>query len=193
MSAPLRREPVGVGEVWEELHTPLLGFILAHVRDRDLAEDLLQDVMMRVHRHADEVHRVAAIDAWVHQIARNAIVDHYRRAVVRRELPSGIEPRSERPEAAAIGGDPSGELAACVRPLLARLSPAHRQALELTELGGLTQTAAAEQLGLSTSGMKSRVQRARAELKDVFVACCDIELDGHARVTGYRPQGDACL
>ena len=153
MSISLPREPIGVGEVWEELHTPLLGFILAHVRDRDLAEDLLQDVMVRVHRHADEVERVAAFDAWVHQIARNAIVDHYRRAVVRRELPSGIEPRSELPDdVEASGGDSGRKVATCVRLLLTRLSPAHRQALELTELGGLTQRLPRSSLGCRPPG-----------------------------------------
>jgi hypothetical protein len=86
---------------------------------------------------------MAAVDARVQQIARNAIVNQYRRAVMRREPPSRIEPRRELPaEAEASAGDPGGDVAACGGPLLARFSPAHRQALKLTEPGGLTQRAA---------------------------------------------------
>ena len=86
-----------------------------------------------------------------------------------------------------------GELTACLEPLLARLSPAHREALQLTDLDGLTQAEAGARLGLSTSAMKSRVQRARDQLRDQFVDCCDIHLDRRGGVIDYQPRGgDGC-
>jgi RNA polymerase sigma-70 factor, ECF subfamily len=62
----------------------------------------------------------------------------------------------------------------------------------LTELDGVTQAEAAARLGLSTSGMKSRVQRARAQLKDLLADCCEIELDRRGGVTAYRPRRRPC-
>jgi RNA polymerase sigma-70 factor, ECF subfamily len=62
----------------------------------------------------------------------------------------------------------------------------------LTELEGITQAAAAAQLGLSTSGMKSRVQRARAQLRELLVECCEIELDRRNRVTRLEPRSEPC-
>jgi RNA polymerase sigma-70 factor, ECF subfamily len=62
-------------------------------------------------------------------------------------------------------------------PLLGRLPDAYRTALELTDLGELTQDQAAAQLELSTSGMKSRVQRGRRMLRDEVIKCYRIELD----------------
>jgi hypothetical protein len=84
------------------------------------------------------------------------------------------------------------ELAACLGPLLERLPPLQRDALALTEMEGLTQARAAAQLGLSISGMKSRVQRGRAQLKELLTACCEIELDRRGGVRSYRPRNGTC-
>ena len=84
--------PPDAEAIWEEFHRRLLGFIARRVSDRDSAEDILQEVMLRIHRHAGELEHSAAVGGWIHQIARNAIIDHYRRAPVRRERPAGIEP-----------------------------------------------------------------------------------------------------
>jgi RNA polymerase sigma-70 factor, ECF subfamily len=158
LSPPSRSEPLGAEAVWRDFHTRLLGFIARRVRDRDSAEDILQDVMLRIHRHAGELERSSAVGAWVHQITRNAIADHYRRASGRRERPSGID--VDRQQQLVLEDAPEelrSELAACLGPLLERLPPLQRDALALTEMEGLTQARAAAQLGLSTSGMKSRV------------------------------------
>jgi RNA polymerase sigma-70 factor (ECF subfamily) len=179
--------------IWQEFHESLLGFIDRRVRSHETAEDILQHVMLRIHRHAPGVERAEAVGAWVHEIARNAIADHYRSARVRRELAAGIdldqEPAGE-PEAEAP--DLRSELAACIAPLLKRLPPIYRQALTLTEVEGLTQAEAAARVGISPSGMKSRVQRARRKLKRVLTDCCEVELDRRRSVTNYRPRRASC-
>jgi RNA polymerase sigma-70 factor (ECF subfamily) len=179
---------ISAAHVWEEFHASLLAFIARRVRDRDTAEDILQDVMLRIHRRAGELEHPAALGAWVHQIARNAITDHYRRAAVRREHPSGIELGDETPSSAPDLDMTRSEIAACLRPLLNQLTPVYRKALTLTELEGVAQTDAAARLGISTSGMKSRVQRGRAQLRELLVACCEINLDRRSRITSYRPR-----
>lgn len=82
--------------IWHEFHEGLLGFVERRVRSRETAEDILQEVMLRIHRQADGLERAEAVAAWVHAIARNAIVDHYRSARVRRELATGsaIDPET---------------------------------------------------------------------------------------------------
>ena len=186
-------EAIDAARVWDDFHQSLLAFIARRVRDRDTAEDLLQDVMLRIHRHAGELEHASAIGAWVHQIARNAITDHYRSATQRRERPIGIEVRDDEVfEPERVQDAARSEIAACLRPLLEKLPHAHREALTLTELGGLSQADAARQLGISASGMKSRVQRGRAQLKSLLVACCEIDLDQRAHVIGYEPRAGAC-
>ena len=56
-------------EVWQDFNQSLLAFIARRVRDRDTAEDILQEVMLRIHRHAGDLEEPSAVAAWVHQIA----------------------------------------------------------------------------------------------------------------------------
>lgn len=171
----------------------VLRFVARRVRSVEDAEDITQNVMLRLHRAERE--EIEQIEAWVHRVALNAIADHYRRAV-RRELPSGqaIEPPGlvERGPADADSDAPRRELAACLAPLIERLRPIYRQALELTDLDGRSQVDAAARLGLSVSGVKARVQRARQHLRVELLACCEVELDRRRRVTDVRSRGVPC-
>ena len=183
-----------VESVWRDLHDPLLRFITRRVPDRASAEDILQEVMLRLHRHADEISHVDSVSGWMHTISRNAITDYYR-AAARRELPVVNPTPTDEPDALGEYGPglPRGELIGCLEPLLARLPAASREALQLTDLDGLTQAEAGARLGLSTSGMKSRVQRARNQLRDQFSDCCDIHLDRRGGVIDYQSrEGGGC-
>lgn len=188
VSAQPRVAP-GAEAIWAEFHEELLGFINRRVRSRETAEDILQEAMLRIHRHVAAVEHADAVAAWVHQIARNAIADHYRSARIRREQASGLDVDQEPAgESETEAPDVRGELAACIAPLLRRLPPIYREALTLTEVEGLTQAEAAARVSLSPSGMKSRVQRARSQLKRVLIDCCEVELDRRRRVIDYRPR-----
>ncbi len=126
VSAQRQLESLDAEAIWQDLHARLLGFIARRVADRNSAEDILQDVMVRIHRHAAELEHAPAVGAWVHQIARNAIADHYRRASVRRERPAGIDlDRGEQPVLEDPSTEPRSELAECLAPLLKRLLPLH--------------------------------------------------------------------
>ena len=195
VNAHRQPEHLDAEAVWRDLHGPLLGFIARRVPDRASAEDILQEVMLRIHRHAGELKSAPAVGGWIHEIARNAITDHYRRAVVRRERPTGSEIDLDRPAPAVPEPGPAElrtELAACLDPLLAQLPAIYRDALRLTDLDGLTQADAAALIGLSTSGMKTRVQRARTQLKALFARCCEIELDRRGGIIDYQPNNDSC-
>jgi RNA polymerase sigma-70 factor (ECF subfamily) len=75
--------------------------------------------------------------------------------------------------------------------MLHELPPAARDALTRVDVDGQTHQQAADQLGLSVSGMKSRVQRARRQLKDLLQQCCTVGLDGSGAVATYRPTAQA--
>jgi RNA polymerase sigma-70 factor (ECF subfamily) len=179
-----------------ELHARVLGFVSRRVRSREDAEDIAQEVMLRIHRHSGELEHAERMGAWVHRIAANAIADHYRRPA-RRELPSGqagdvpevlVEPAWDEPDTDAL----RQELSRCLAPLLEHLPPIYREALELTEFEGMSQVEAAERLGLSISGMKARVQRARGQLRDLLLDCCHVELDQRRAVTEIQPRRGPC-
>jgi RNA polymerase sigma-70 factor, ECF subfamily len=177
-----------------ELQARVLAFVSRRVRSREDAEDIAQEVMLRIRRHSADLVRVERMGAWVHRIAANAIADHYRRPA-RRELASGRA--ADVPETTVAAADDSAddvrrELTACLTPLIERLPPLYRQALEVTEFEGRSQVEAAAELGLSVSGMKARVQRARRQLREQLLECCHVELDRRRAPTELRPRGAVC-
>jgi RNA polymerase sigma-70 factor, ECF subfamily len=175
--------------VWETFHAPLQQFIRHRVSDDATAEDLLQDVFLNIHQHVDTLRDVKKLESWIYQVTRNAIIDYYRsiRTTTTLEDPEALQLAEDLPDEDVIS-----ELFPCVRAMVTSLPAQDRQALILTEYQGLTQKELAERLGLSLSGAKSRVQRARAKLKQQLLACCHFELDRRGHVIDYQPRCACC-
>jgi RNA polymerase sigma-70 factor (ECF subfamily) len=176
-------------QVWETFHVPLQQFIRRRVSDETAAEDLLQDVFLNIHQHVDSLRDVKKLESWIYQVTRNAIIDYYRsrRATTTLEEPEALQLPEELPDEDVVT-----ELLPCVRAMVLSLPAQDRQALILTEYQGLTQKELAERLGLSISGAKSRVQRAREKLKQQLLACCHFELDRRGHVIDYQPRCACC-
>ena len=176
---------------WRELRAGLHGFVRRRVGNPEDAEDIVQDVFVRMQRNIDALSSADRLEAWAFRIARNAIADHYRspnRRVVTVEAAEKLT--DELDEANGVGGEPPNdaraEMARCIGPMVRGLPDNYRRAIELTELEGMTQAAAAERLGLSVPGAKSRVQRGRARLRALLLRCCEIETDRRGRVISFE-------
>lgn len=172
-----------------EVAAAIRTFVARRARTPHDIDDITQETLLRLYRGAPNLRDEHALEGWMYRIARSAIVDHYRRATVRAEPvdPEQIELRhSEHPDGPAA----EESLAGCLTPLLARIPDTYRAALELTDLGDLTQGQAAAQLELSTSGMKSRVQRGRRMLRDEITKCCRIELDARGALSDATTRSD---
>ncbi len=174
------------GTVYQDFHAKLRSFTLRQVSDPDVADDILQDVYLKIHAHIDDLRDAERIESWLFQVTRNAIADHYRRARPQDELPDSLPaPVDEEPDTAA-------ELAASIGDMLRCLPPKYRQALELTDFQGLSQADLADRLHISLSGAKSRVQRAREKLKEALLDCCHFEFDRYGRVIDYYANCPEC-
>ena len=167
--------------VWEEFHVGLKGFILKRIPDELSAEDILQDVFLKIHTHIDTLREADKLQSWIYQIARNAIHDYYRMHKATPELPEMSYMPEDRFD------DVVSELIPCIQHMIDSLPVDYRQALILTEYQGLTQKELAQRLGISLSGAKSRVQRAREKLKIMLLNCCHFEFDRLGRVIDYWP------
>lgn len=175
--------------IWEAFHTPLHGFIRKRVADEMVAEDLLQEVFLKIHQHGDTLQDVKKLESWIYQITRNAIIDFYRNARPTSSLdtPEALDLPEELPD-----DDIVSELLPCVQAMVNNLPEQDRQALVLTEYQGLTQKEFGERTGLSFSGAKSRVQRAREKLKQQLLTCCHFELDRRGHVINYQARCQCC-
>jgi RNA polymerase sigma-70 factor (ECF subfamily) len=120
----------------------------------------------------------------MYTIARNAIAEHGRR---RAPTPIG-----ELPETAAESDEDdriaATALAACLASFVARLPTPYREAITLVELEGIATSDAAEPMRISVSGMKSRVQRGRGQLRVMLEDCCAIAVDARGKVTDVVPR-----
>lgn len=178
--------------LFSDLRSRLQGFVARRVNDPHQAEDLAQEILLRVHRRIGELRDGDRLDAFAYQVARNAITDHYRSRAAAREVPAGeqLDDLAEARDEADASEQARQEIAACLRPMVEELPEPYREALKLTDLGGLSQVEAAERLGLSVPGMKARVQRGRQKLRALYVECCQVALDAGGRISGYEPKRD---
>src|SRR6266478_8382409 len=172
--------------VWEEFHVGLKHFILKRIPDELSAEDILQDVFLKIHTHIDTLREADKLQSWIYQVARNAIHDYYRMHKATLELPEMSYMPEDRFD------DVVSELIPCIQEMIDDLPVDYRQALVLTEYQGLTQKELAERLGLSLSGAKSRVQRVREKLKAMLLDCCHFEFDRLGKIIDYQPRCACC-
>lgn len=176
-----------VETIWNGFSAKLGQFIAARVADPDTAEDILQNVFLKIQSRLDQLQDPAKLQGWLYLVARNAIIDHHRTRKETTEVPESLpaEPLAYDPEIA--------ELKAAFRRMIQTLPEPYRDALVLTEFEGLTQKEMAERLGISLSGAKSRVQRGREQLKQMLLERCEFEFDRLGRIIDCRPRTkEAC-
>lgn len=172
--------------LWAEFAAPIRAFVRRRAPLGVDPEDVLQEIFLRLVRHLPTVAEVERVDSWIFRIARTALIDAQRAQRRRDGRASSVEPD------ALTGADDDAEaptavreLAPCLAPFLARLDEPYRSALDLTGPQGFTQQEAARIAGISTSGMKSRVQRARTQLRAMMLRCCEVDLDSRGAVIDY--------
>ena len=187
----MNSESMSTERIWELLSAKLRSFLRQRLSDEQVAEDLLQETFVRIHKRLGDIDDMQRLTPWVFQIARNLVVDHYRSksraaAVMADDLEANTHDEANLNELV------SGWLP----QMIAQLPEAYREAVELYELKGTPQQEIADQLGISLSGAKSRVQRGRAKLKSFLFHCCSFERDRRGNVIGYVQNSpgdcDAC-
>jgi RNA polymerase sigma-70 factor (ECF subfamily) len=174
-------------EAWSTLRVRLRRFIARRVAAADV-EDVLQDVFVRVARGLAVASEIEHLNAWVYRIALHTVTDHTRMCT-RPAAAAACEPTDVDEHDDAL----RDALNHCLADFIAQLPSPYREAISLTELEGLTQAAAAEPMEVSLSGMKSRVQRGREKLREMYAAACDIRVDARGRVVECEPRTCAPL
>lgn len=174
---------------WKAMETRLRTYVRRRV-DPDAVDDVVATILLRLVRHKDELGAARTPTAWMLRVASNAIADyHRRRATEARALArAALEPQSEIASEREDVDSASADIAHCLVPMIKDLPALYAEALTLVDLEGVSQAEAARRLGLSASGMKSRVQRARAKLKDALLRCCTFELDRRGSIIDYAPR-----
>lgn len=166
------------------LRAELRRYLLRKVRDAALVDDLLQDLFMRDALHLARLRARTRVAPWLYRIARNLVIDHARRRV----------PELDAPELATWPDQvmsPGATLGAWMMEQVADFPAPYRDAILQVDVEGEHTADVARALGLSTPGVKSRVQRARQRLARATDRCCAVELDRHGPGRRHPPTPSA--
>lgn len=186
----LKTTPQG-DQDWRTLVNTLRPFVASRVAAVD-ADDVLQEVVLRLHRKMHTLGDEERFGAWAYRIARNTIIDHLRvngrtqarAADLPEELVDESASESDAPSESILGA----YAAACIDGL----PEPYREAMRLTELEGNTQVEAARLAGVSVTAMKSRVRRGRVKVREMVERCCAVVLDARGHVMEFEPRKDDC-
>jgi RNA polymerase sigma factor (sigma-70 family) len=146
-----------------------LAYIRRQVSDPELAEDILQDGLLRAVRSAPELRDEDRLVSWFYSILRNAIVDAYRRRDVERRhfAPLGdFEPTLESDDEA------ERVLCGCFEALVPTLKADYAELISGMELRGESTEVTAQRLGITPNNLKVRRHRARQALRSRLLDTC---------------------
>lgn len=164
--------------IWTSFSQSMHRYLMRQVGNRHDADDLLQDIFLKIHLKLPTLNAEQSLSAWVWQITRNTLLDHYKK----RRLPSTELSQAEWIAQETAPDNFNQSLAMCVRMLIDLLPQAQQEALLLADLDHISQKELAERWGVSYSGAKSRVQRARTDLHGIFLHCCAIQADCYGNI-----------
>ncbi len=167
---------------WKNHKAQLRSYVGKRIDDTNAVDDILQEVYIKASSNLHQLNSKGSLKSWLYRIAHNTIIDFYRGRQPYEELPEDLIAQEQD-----TGKQAREELAQCLRPLIDELPEKYSTPLRLAELDGVSQQNIANQLGLSLSGAKSRVQRARVKFREQMMACCDFEV-GQEGITSYSPK-----
>jgi len=177
-AGPAADETVNFDEVAGTLRGPILRYLQRFVGDAALAEDLVQETLVRVSKGLDRFEARSSVKTWAFKIATHTAIDHLRQS--KREL------NLVELDEAAAGADPEeglgerlvlDEMNTCLREEIDRLPESYRAAILLHDLEGLSAGETAEIVGCSLATAKIRIHRARARLKQALLGDCNFSRD----------------
>jgi RNA polymerase sigma-70 factor (ECF subfamily) len=168
----------------EDLKAGLKAFVFKRVKNNALADDIVQDVFVKVFTKIGQLKHSEKLVAWVYQIARNTINDHYRQ-------------HAKSVSAELLNWESNTNLlnecvACCLQQLVMTLPDKYREAFQLSEIENISQTEIADRLGISYSGAKSRVQRARQMLRNKMEEILIIKTDSYGNVLICKDRSPCC-
>lgn len=172
-----------INKIWIEYQEPLKRFIKKRVENEQDAQDVLQDVFLKVQSKLKSLTDDNKLESWLYEIARNTIIDYYRKSSKNDRLTildECLECPVKDEKYANI------EIASCLKSMINELPDIYKQAIIMTQFQHVTQKELSQRLGISLSGAKSRVQRGKKLLKGMLSDCCTLELDRRGNVIDYK-------
>lgn len=185
---PMKNSNGSFQEIYERYYPGILRF-LTRLVGKDEAEDVAQEVFLRVDRGLEDFRGDAALGTWIYRIARNAALDRLRsrptwdesarelRAHGSDEDPADICSRLPDEQASIERYLIGKEMSECIRGRVESLPESYRRVLVLSDLAGMTNAEIASALEATEGAVKIRLHRARARLREDLGTHCTLYRD----------------
>ena len=167
-----------ISQLWLDYREALNRYILKLVKDKDTADHLSHEVLLKVYASCCSGRSIRNVRAWLFQIAYNTCMDHYNEAGRNRELKTDLPETGEE----QVYADAS----AFIGPLIKLLPEKYALPLSLSEIEDLKQQEVAERLNLSLAAVKSRILRGKQMLRERIVECIHVEVDANGRLEDFK-------
>lgn len=177
-----------ITRIWTDFHKELQGHISKMVKNQTDADDILQEVFIKIIRNGEKVQMAKDIRPYIYGMVRNTIGDYFRKKHYLSndfEIPADITEEDEQQLNATIAE-------CCIKPFVNQLPDKYKEALLLTEFQKISQKDLAQKLNISYSGAKSRVQRGKEKLKDIILNCCAFQSDVYGNLTEVERKNCNC-
>ena len=154
-----------------------LGYLRRRLGSLDDAEDALQNFSLKVIRAAQSSGQEGKINAWMGQILRHTLIDHYRRRAVRQRAETAYAHELSI-TAVATDADQSNGTCRCLHKALPRLRSDQAEILRRADLEEEPRARIADDFGLTTNAFNVRLHRARQALRQELETSCPAFRDG---------------
>jgi len=166
--------------IWIDLNGELFKFIYGKVKNEHITKDILQEVFLKIQLNINQLKNTSKLTSWVYQITRNAIFDYFRKS----KKENGLIEDFDFPENEGSDLD-YAKLSDCINIKIEGLQEKHKEAIVLNSFKNYSQKELAAQLQISYSGTKSRIQKARAILKQDILNCPRVVTDTAGKLIDY--------
>lgn len=173
--------------VFDEFQKPVYTYVLRMVKDNSLAEELTQDIFVKVYNSLSDFRGDSKISTWVYRIATNACLDYFRSRprkddektdlLSTEDLLKSTHPQDEQKLPTAEEELIEAEMSSCIRGYIDSLPEEHRAVILLHDLQGFTNPEIAKITGTTVENVKIRLHRARRKMKEVFSSRCSFYRD----------------
>lgn len=171
-------------DIWENYADAIKYFILSKVKDKTVADDLLQETFIKVHVKLETLDSQDKLKAWIFSIARNIITDYFRRKSKIYEKQNDFVISHEH-----IADHSKLD---CLYGIIKNLPKKYRDPIFLSDIRGMKQTKVSEYLNLPLPTIKSQIQRGRKLIKQGFIDCCDFQLNEKGYLVGELKEKAEC-
>lgn len=175
-----------IERVWSDYQASLRAFLHKNITNPADVDDLLQEILIKTYRNLGSVQDSQKLKPWLFQVANHTMIDFYRQRGRASEL-QAEDLWYQQPEQAM-----EEQLSLCVLPFINNLPKEEAKLLKAIEIDGISQKHYAEQAGIKYSTLKSKVQKSRKMLLDVFRQCCDFSVDHQGNISDFEPKQKSC-